>query len=169
MNRALKNSVKSQLLSSFNPLRWGEPAAAGANSPTRYLEDQAANDQLIETAAQAVEQAMATIFRHSEEVPFCRPTDLAALPEADQACIRQAEIEQYKMKPELSAVHFCLTSVTALLEITQTLLTESASISPQARERKWKNLAEEAKVAGRAAYRAVLILSDPARAGASAD
>ena len=106
-------------------------------------------------------------FQQSREVPFFRPTDLDALPEVDQVSVRHAEIEQYRMRPAMSAVHFCLTSVTALLEITQTLITTPLSPSPQELERDWTRLAEDAKMAGRAAYRAVLILSDPTQTGAS--
>jgi hypothetical protein len=61
-----------------------------------------------------------------------------------------------------SAIHFCLASSMALLAICHSLIEQPATQSPSERERRWKKLASDAKTAGRAAYRAALVLSDPA-------
>ena len=97
--------------------------------------------------------------------PFCQSTDFGVLDAQAQSDVKRREAAYYKDRPELSAVHFCLTSAQALLEISKTLMQQRQKLrSPQDQERHWKALAEEAKLAGRAAYRAVLILSDPSSA-----
>jgi len=116
----------------------------------------------VEAAAAAVSHARATFMAEYGAVPFCRPTDLGVLSPEEQGSVKNHESEHYRNRPELSAVHFCLTSAEALLEISRTLLAQPALRSPQENERHWKALSEDAKLAGRAAYRAVLILSDPA-------
>lgn len=62
---------------------------------------------------------------------------------------------------QLSAIQLCLTSVTGLLEITETLLVDKSEPTPYEKALGWQRLSEDAKGAGRAAYRAVLILADP--------
>lgn len=99
-------------------------------------------------------------------VPFCQSTDFSVMEPDQQNLVQRSEAAYYKDVPELSAVHFCLTSAQALLEISKTLVRHQAVLSPLEQERHWKALAEEAKLAGRAAYRAVLILSDPSSAEA---
>lgn len=116
---------------------------------------------LVDEASAAIEAAMQGFGGAFGSVPFCRSTDFGMLSAEDQVDVRQTEMAHYRDRPELSAVHFCLTSAQALLEISRTLLRQSAALSPQEQERSWKQLAEDAKLAGRAAYRAVLILSDP--------
>jgi len=53
----------------------------------------------------------------------------------------------------------------AMLAICQSLIEQAPIQSPRERERRWKQLASDAKMAGRTAYRAALILSDPAADG----
>ena len=69
-------------------------------------------------------------------------------------------------RSEMDAIQLCMTSVGGLLEITDALVRPSV-IAPTPLERalSWKQLAEDAKCAGRAAYRAVLILTDPSADG----
>ena len=62
---------------------------------------------------------------------------------------------------KLSAMHFCLTASVSLMDTTRRLLQPEVPMVALDRERAWKLLAEETKVAGRAAYRAALALSDP--------
>lgn len=116
---------------------------------------------LVDEASAAIEAAMQGFGGAFGSVPFCRSTDFGMLSAQDQLDVQQSEMAHYRNRPELSAVHFCLTSARSLLEISRTLLRQSMELSPQEQESSWKQLAEDAKLAGRAAYRAVLILSDP--------
>jgi hypothetical protein len=120
----------------------------------------------IASAAAAVDHAVDSFMARHGPVPFCRSTDFGVLDAKSQVDVQRREAAHYKDRPELSAVHFCLTSAQALLEISKTLMQNQAARSPHEQERHWKMLAEEAKLAGRAAYRAVLILSDPSSAKA---
>ena len=120
----------------------------------------------ISTAAAAVDHAVDTFMEKHGPVPFCQSTDFGVLDVKAQLDVKRKEAAHYKDSPELSAVHFCLTSAQALLEISKTLTQRQFLRSPHEQERHWKALAEEAKLAGRAAYRAVLILSDPSAANA---
>ena len=61
----------------------------------------------------------------------------------------------------MSALSFCLTSAISVLAIAHSLVDQPDTLSPVERDQLWKKLAAETKVAGRAAYRAALILSDP--------
>ncbi|CAN5782561.1 hypothetical protein BH11PSE13_BH11PSE13_06340 [soil metagenome] len=94
------------------------------------------------------------------EVPFYGPTMLLSMNEKDQAMALQSEQARYEAEPEDTAVHFCLTSAIALLEVTQVLLNQASDLSPQDRERQWKTLVAYTKTAGRSAYRAASILTD---------
>lgn len=116
---------------------------------------------LVDEASAAIEAAMQGFGGAFGSVPFCRSTDFGMLSAQDQVDVQQTEMAHYRNRPELSAVHFCLTSAQALLEISRTMLRQPLQMSPHDQERSWKQLAEDAKLAGRAAYRAVLILSDP--------
>lgn len=118
----------------------------------------------ISSASAAVDHAVDAFMKKHGPVPFCQSTDFGVLDATSQRDVQRMEAAHYKDRPELSAVHFCLTSAQALLEISKTLMQRQALRSPQDQERHWKALAEEAKLAGRAAYRAVLILSDPSSA-----
>ena len=120
----------------------------------------------IASAAAAVDHAVDIFMQEHGPVPFCQSTDFGVLDAKTQGDVRRNEAAYYKDRPELSAVHFCLTSAQALLEISKTLMQRQSPRSPQDQERHWKALAEEAKLAGRAAYRAVLILSDPSSTNA---
>lgn len=61
----------------------------------------------------------------------------------------------------LLAIQLCLTSVTGLLEISESLLQDIGEPTPYQQASSWQRLSEDAKGAGRAAYKAVLILADP--------
>ncbi len=125
------------------------------------MDSRAREAVLVQEASAAVMAAMTSFGDAFGRVPFCNSTDLGMLSAEDQAGVQQREWAHYRDHPDLSAVHFCLTSAHAMLEISQTLLRPPAQLSPQEQERQWKRLAEDAKLACRAAYRAVLILSDP--------
>jgi hypothetical protein len=65
------------------------------------------------------------------------------------------------VRARLSAMHLCLTSSTALLGITHRLTAADAVQTNEDRVKAGKQLADQTKVAGRAAYRAGLMLTDP--------
>ena len=117
---------------------------------------------LLEKAVSAIEQAADHILNSEPDVPFTASTDLLALSPNEEERIRTKEEESYRTPPTLSAIHFCLTSSMAMLAICQSLIEQPPTLSPRERERRWKQLPSDAKMAGRTAYRAALILSDPA-------
>lgn len=116
--------------------------------------------QRIERALAEIDMVLGTVKRDRSEVPFYGPTMLARMTNQDQEMALSAEQARYAENPEESAVHFCLTSAIALLEVSQVLLNQSADPSPQDRERQWKTLVAYTKTAGRSAYRAASILTD---------
>ena len=63
--------------------------------------------------------------------------------------------------PERVAIHCCLISASALLDVSQTLIDRAAQPTPTDQVQYWNTLVERTKVAGRAAYRASLALADP--------
>lgn len=117
---------------------------------------------LIENALQAVEQAMA--LSDMATVPFYGPTTLGALPADEREAAERIEAQAYRDKPEEAAIHFCLTSARSLLDVAQTLMMTEGQPSPRERERRWDSLVTHTKKAGRAAYRAALVLADTKRA-----
>jgi hypothetical protein len=116
---------------------------------------------LIENAMDAVQQAVDSIFSDQPPVPFHSNTDLLSLDEKEREEIQRNEEANYRVRPTLSALSFCLTSALSLLAIAHSLVDQPEVLSPVERDRLWKKLAAETKMAGRAAYRAALILSDP--------
>ena len=63
--------------------------------------------------------------------------------------------------PEHIAIQSCLTSASALLDVSQTLIQRPVRQTPHDQAEHWKKLVEQTKTAGRAAYRASLALTDP--------
>lgn len=120
--------------------------------------------ELIEHALAAIEQLLAR-DQDDLRVPFYGPTDLAALPAEKQEALQSAEESSYRERPAQSALHFCLLSASALLDVSRSLVNRAANPTPLEREREWKALAAQTKIAGRSAYRAALILMDPTLPG----
>lgn len=116
----------------------------------------------IEQAMHAIELAMAS--SGAGPIPFHSPTTLGSLLPEEREAAEQLEASVYRERPEQAAVHFCLLSANALLEVAQTLLTRDRTAPPQDREREWNKLIVDTKKAGRAAYRAALVLTDTKRA-----
>ncbi len=114
---------------------------------------------LIEHALAAIAQTLVYVD-DGREIPFYPPSDLAQLSPDDREAAQRTEQQQYRAKPEDTAVHFCLTAAIALLDVSQALLTRTAHASPQERAREWDDLIAYTKTAGRAAYRAALVLTD---------
>jgi len=61
---------------------------------------------------------------------------------------------------EYRAIHCCLTSASALLGVSQTLIRQPASPTPMERVSQWNDVISQTKTAGRAAYKAALMLTD---------
>ena len=108
---------------------------------------------LIDRALQTVEQAMARCVLHIDPAP----APMAGLP------------EPLRERPEQTAVHFCLHSAGALLDVARTLLSRPLDHAPTPAERlrEWDALVGHAKMAGRGAYRAALVLADTTSDGLS--
>lgn len=129
------------------------PLSEATTKPMLYrCADNASREEasvLIQAAAMALQEAMAAVREQA---------DAPALSTSSTAATAGTEIT----RSEMDAIQLCMTSVGGLLEITNALVRPSA-IAPTPLERalSWKQLAEDAKGAGRAAYRAVLILTDP--------
>jgi hypothetical protein len=123
--------------------------------------DPSSSRGLIENAMGAVEQAVEYIFNDEPAVPFHPTTDLLSLSPSEEDQIRRGEQANYRSRPTTAALSFCLTSAISLLAIAHSLIEQPTALSPIEREQLWKKLEAETKVAGRAAYRAALILSDP--------
>jgi len=116
---------------------------------------------LIARALAAIEQVLARSTAHgADAVPFWGPTDLGALPADDQHAVREREWQSYRAKPEHSARCLCLEAASALLDVSQMLVNLPPNPSPREREEQWSQLINHTKYAGRAAYRAALILTD---------
>lgn len=126
-----------------------------------FMTDPSISRDLVENAMDAVQQAVQYIFDNQPAVPFHPTTDLLSLDENEQEQIRRGEEANYRGRPAMSALSFCLTSAISLLAIAHSLIDQPDVLSPVERDQLWKKLATETKVAGRAAYRAALILSDP--------
>lgn len=125
------------------------------------MTDPSISRELIENAMSAVEEAVDYIFNDEPAVPFHPTTDLLSLSPSEEDQIRRGEQANYRSRPTASALSFCLTSAISLLGIAHSLIDQPAVLSPADREQLWKKLAADTKIAGRAAYRAALILSDP--------
>ncbi|VTU24998.1 hypothetical protein H6CHR_02305 [Variovorax sp. PBL-H6] len=114
---------------------------------------------MLQAAHVAVEKARAYIAAGGDAVPYFSPTDLAALSPGGQEDALHAEEKVYEAHPERAAIHFCMSSSTQLLELSRSLLDEPHLCSPAERMSRHKKLVNDAKAAGRGAYRAALILS----------
>ncbi len=119
---------------------------------------------LVESALAAIEQLLARAASDQAPVPFFGATDLAALPDEQREASLRIEAESYRLRPEQSAIHFCLRSASALLDVSHALMLQRPYTSPQDREHQLKRLVAHTKTAGRSAYRAALILMDPTEA-----
>ncbi|MEJ7688747.1 MAG: GAF domain-containing protein [Variovorax sp.] len=116
---------------------------------------------LVENAIGNVDSAVLRLLAGEADIVFANPTDLMPLEPAAADRIRRQEQFAYREQPTLSAARLCLKSTAALLSITQKLLKPQATETPYEREQQWKQLAADTKVAGRSAYQAALVLSDP--------
>jgi hypothetical protein len=117
-------------------------------------------ENLIEAAVAVVERARARVFDGRETVSAFGPTEFGGLSPAAQEDVRHIEGEACHARPELVALYLCLTSTSHLLDISRSLLQKATADSPHERLRRNNRLVDDAKEAGRAAYRAALVMSD---------
>ena len=122
---------------------------------------QATTSDAVADALSAVEVAIDRLFAHGGPVPFTSATDLMALSSAESGRVEAEEKTAHQARPAMTAMRFCLTASSALLGITHELLHSTEVKDPAERERAWKQLGADTKIAGRAAYRASLVLADP--------
>lgn len=120
-----------------------------------------AND-LLAQAIDVIERASHHILGERASLDPKSSTDMMSLNGIEQELVRKAEDLAYRKSPVISAVDFCLQSSISLLAVAHSLTDRSRQGTPVEREQDWKKLATDTKLAGRAAYRAALILFDPA-------
>ena len=118
------------------------------------------NMKLIEAAAAAVKNASAHIFDGREAVPLHSPSELCAMSTAEQDEALRQEEEAYRARPELAALYFCLSSSIQLLDVGRSILEQPLDSSTLEEQSRYLRRVDGAKAAGRAAYRAALILSE---------
>lgn len=108
--------------------------------------------ELMQRALQSIEQ-MLTGLQGQATHQHCLPQDeFTALP------FHQSD---YRERPAPSAVYFCLTSASALLEVSRSLL-EQLDVSPtEGHWLGWAKLSEVSKAAGQSAFMASIMLADP--------
>ena len=118
---------------------------------------------LIERALADIEHVLARASDNEAPVPFYGATQLGELPPEEREALLRIEMESYRANPSDSAIHFCLRAASALLDVSHSLLTQDADATLEQREAHLKRLVAHSKTAGRAAYRAALILMDAKR------
>lgn len=117
-------------------------------------------ETLIEAAAAVVEKARAHIFDGRANDSAFDPSEFGRLAPAAQDDVWHVEGAASLAHPELVALYLCLTSTSHLLDISRSLLQKAANDSPRERLHRNNRLVDDAKEAGRAAYRAALVMSD---------
>ena len=116
---------------------------------------------LVEAARTNVDAAMAQLYADGSAAESADAADLMSLCPADFDTALSAKRSRHEALPKLSAMHCCLQSTLAMLGITHRLLQPEATLTHFERAHAWTQLANETKIAGRGAYRAALILTDP--------
>ncbi|MET0543031.1 MAG: response regulator [Variovorax sp.] len=116
--------------------------------------------ELLARAIDVIEAASHRIFAGQGAVNFLSSADLTQLGDAERLDAQQAEDLDVRTRPEVAAVDFCMRSAISLLAVANSLIDPPQQMSPEEHERAWKKLGLHAKLAGRAAYQASLILCD---------
>lgn len=112
------------------------------------------NVVLLDEARAAILELMARMDRRPEPEHEPVPTATGATPATRGATPPDRIAER-------AAIHQYLVSASLLLDVSQTLISPPAWLSPQERSRRWTMLVEQTKAAGRAVYGAALALTDP--------
>ena len=109
------------------------------------------NAVLLDEARAAILELMARMDRRLEPVPQT----------ATEPALATRGPTPFERVAEQAAIHQYLVSASLLLDVSQTLISQPARLSPQERSRRWTTLVEQTKTAGRAVYGAALALTDP--------
>lgn len=108
--------------------------------------------ELMQRALQNIEQ-MLTELQATATQRQCLPQDeFAALP---------FQRSDYREQPAPSAVYFCLTSASALLDVSRSLLDQLDGGPTDARWLDWAKLSAASKAAGQSAFMASVMLAAP--------
>jgi hypothetical protein len=133
------------------------PAAPRLSSRATDMKKKPSDTALLESALSTIEQVLARADSEMQGVPYFGPTGNASLDDLHPH--RPTEEGRFRASPAQAAVHICLSSVAALIDVSQALMNRSADRSPGELEREWKTLIAHTKMASRSAYRAALILA----------
>jgi hypothetical protein len=108
--------------------------------------------ELMQRALQNIEQ-MLTELQATATQRQCLPQDeFAALP---------FQRSDYREQPAPSAVYFCLTSASALLDVSRSLLDQLEGFPGEAHWLDWAKLSAASKAAGQSAFMASVMLAAP--------
>jgi hypothetical protein len=114
----------------------------------------------VDAAVAAIHAARSHIFDRREGSPSFDPRDTSGLSISLQGAASRADEQECSDRPVLAATHFCLASSLHLLEVCRALMEPSTGRTPSEEIDRCKALMFETTDAGRAAYRAALILCE---------
>ena len=129
-------------------------------TPSRVSEmtQQPSDIALLESALAALEKVLARADSDLQGAPYFGPT--ANVPLDDLNNVRRMSEElRFRTSAAQSAINICLSSAAALIDVSQALMSHSASKTAQELEREWKTVITHTKIASRSAYRAALIMA----------
>jgi hypothetical protein len=112
---------------------------------------------LLENALATIEQVLARADSEMQGAPYGGPTINATLEELEPSV--PAEDSRFRASAAQSAVHICLSSAAALVDVSKALMNRPDSAMASDLDRDWKALIAYTKMASRSAYRAALILA----------
>ncbi|RZI64772.1 hypothetical protein [Variovorax guangxiensis] len=117
---------------------------------------------LIDNALAAIGMVLARMEGAPPPLPADapRPATAAMVVPMAPIAVQAPWVVMPSFTAEYRAIHCCLTSASALLGVTQTLIRQPASPTPMERLRQWDDVISQTKTAGRAAYQAALMLTD---------
>jgi hypothetical protein len=132
---------------------------SGSREPFRVndMKPQSSDIALLESALATLEKVLARADSALHGAPYFGPTANAPLEFAGSA--QSAEETRFRASPAQSAVNVCLSSAAALIDISQVLMNRNTRRSTHELDHEWKTLIAHTKTAGRAAYRAALIMA----------
>ncbi len=112
---------------------------------------------LLESALVAIEKVLAHAEAGLQGNLYRGPT--ANVPLEALGMNGSIEGEGYRASAAHSAIHICLSSAAALVDVSQAMMTRHGPRSAQELEQEWHALVTHTKMASRSAYRAALIMA----------